>query len=148
MPRKIKESLAEVAILTNEEPTLQENEPEEEPDEELQASKEEEEVIPKPKLKKPRPPKTQKQLDAWKITLEKGINATKLRKEKADELKQVKKEAKEERIVKTALVIKRKEIKRNRILDDVSDGDDEPPPKKKKVTIKEPEVPAHQFIFV
>ena len=138
MPRKPKESLAEIAVLPNEEPDLEEKEP----DEELQAPKEEEPIIP---VKKPRPPKTQKQLDAWQITKEKGIVATKLRKQLADEAKLVKKEAKEERIVKTALVIKRKEIKRNRILEDVSDGEDDPPKRPKKVVMKEPE---HQFVFV
>ena len=146
MPRKIKESLAELAVLENEEPDLEVNHSQNDiPDEELQAPKEE---IPVPvAVKKPRPPKTQKQLDAWQITKEKGIVATKLRKQLADEAKLVKKEEKEERIVKTALVIKRKEIKRNRILEDVSDGEDDvaPPKKVKKVVIKEPE---HQFVFV
>ena len=142
MPKR-KESLAEIAVIPNEEPVL------EEADEELQASKldfenpkKEEVQVP---IKKPRPPKTQKQLDAWKITKEKGIVATKLRKQLADEAKLVKKEEKEERIVKTALVIKRKEIKRNRILEDVSDGEDDPPKRPKKVVMKEPE---HQFVFV
>ena len=134
MPKR-KESLAEIAVIPNEEPVL------EEADEELQASKEEVQVP----IKKPRPPKTQKQLDAWKITKEKGIVATKLRKQLADEAKLVKKEEKEERIVKTALVIKRKEIKRNRILENISDGEDDIPKKVKKVVIKEPE---HQFVFV
>ena len=134
MPKR-KESLAEIAVIPNEEPVL------EEADEELQAPKEEVQVP----IKKPRPPKTQKQLDAWKITKEKGIVATKLRKQLADEAKLVKKEEKEERIVKTALVIKRKEIKRNRILEDVSDGEDDPPKRPKKVVMKEPE---HQFVFV
>ena len=139
---KKKESIATLAILENEEPVLEE----EETDDAIQAPKQE----PKPILKKPRPPKSQKQLDAWQITKEKGIIATKLRKQLADEAKQIKKEEKEERIVKTAIVIKRKQIKRNKILDEVSDGEDEPPPKiRKSVSIKEPEKPpAHQFIFV
>ena len=140
MPKR-KESLATLAVLENEEPIT----PEEEPDEELQASKEEDQpILP---VKKPRPPKSQKQLDAFAITREKGIVATKLRKQLADEAKLVKKEEKEERIVKTALVIKRKEMKRNRILENISDGEDDvaPPKKVKKVVIKEPE---HQFVFV
>ena len=138
MPKR-KESLATLAVLPNEEPDLEEKEP----DEELQAPKEE---IPVPvAVKKPRPPKTQKQLDAWQITKEKGIVATKLRKQLADEAKLVKKEEKEERIVKTALVIKRKEMKRNRILENISDGEDDPPKRPKKVVIKEPE---HQLVFV
>ncbi len=137
MPKK-KESLAEIAVIPNEEPVLEEK------DEELQATKEEEPVIP---VKKPRPPKTQKQLDAWQITKEKGIVATKLRKQLADEAKVVKKVEKEERIVKTALVIKRKEMKRNRILENISDGEDDiKVPRQKKVVIPEPDVP--QYIFV
>ncbi len=141
MPRKSKVSLAEIPVSPNEEPVLEEKEPEEE----LQAPKEEELIIPG---KKPRPPKTQKQLDAWEITKEKGIVATKLRKQLADEAKQVKKVEKEERIVKTALVIKRKEMKRNRVLDNVSDGEDDiKVPRQKKVVMKpEPVVP--QYIFV
>ena len=144
MPRKPKESLAEIAVLPNEEPDLEVNhsQNDKEPDE-LQAPKEEDQpILP---VKKPRPPKTQKQLDAWQITKEKGIVATKLRKQLADEAKLVKKEEKEERIVKTALVIKRKEMKRNRILENISDGEDDIPKKVKKVVIKEPE---HQFVFV
>lgn len=135
MPRTKKESLAELAVLENDKPEIQE----EEPDEEIQASKEEP-IIP---VKKPRPPKTQKQLDAWQITKEKGIVATKLRKQLADEAKLIKKEEKEERIVKTAIVIKKKQIKRERVLDEISDGEDDiKVPRQKKVK------PEHQFIFV
>lgn len=149
MPKR-KESLATLALLENdnsatlveEEPaTLVEEEPEEEIDDNIQASKE----VPK----KARAPKSQKQLDAFAITRQKGIEASQARKQATQEKLKVKKEEKEERIVKTAIVIKRKQIKRERILENVSDGDDDipPPPKlRKQNSINGP--PAHQYIFV
>ena len=150
MPKR-KESLATLALLENDNSatlvenensaTLVEEEPEEEIDDNIQASKE----VPK----KARAPKSQKQLDAFAITRQKGIEASQARKIATQEKLKVKKEEKEERIVKTAIVIKRKQIKRERILENVSDGDDDipPPPKlRKQNSINGP--PAHQYIFV
>lgn len=151
MPKR-KESLATLALLENEEPappvyhsSNDKIEQEEEIDDAIQAPKE---LIPI--LKKPRAPKSQKQLDAFAITRQKGIDANQARKLETQEKLKVKKEEKEERIVKTAIVIKRKQIKRERILENVSDGEDDipPPPKlRKTVSIKEV-IPEHQFIFV
>lgn len=150
MPKR-KESLATLALLENENSATLveeiEEEPEEDIDDNIQASKELT-PLPTPIPKKPRAPKSQKQLDAFAITRQKGIEASQARKIATQEKLKVKKEEKEERIVKTAIVIKRKQIKRERILENVSDGDDDiPPPKShKQGSIKEP--PAHQFIFV
>ena len=142
---KKKESLAQLAILQNDKPHIAE----EEDDGAIEASKEE--IQPAIAVKKPRPPKSQKQLDAFAITRQKGLESNLLRKQATIDKLKVKKEEKEERIVKTAIIIKKKQIKRERILDNVSDGeDDEAPAKqprqKKTVSIQEP--PAHQFVFV
>lgn len=150
MPKR-KESLATLALLENEKPATTVDTTEvikEEEDDAIQAPKYEKEEP----IKKPRKPKSQKQLDAFAITRQKGIDANQARKQASQEKLNEKKMEKEERIVKTAIVIKRKQIKRESILDNVSDGEDDipPPPKiKKTVSIKEPEKPpAHQFIFV
>ena len=143
MPRK-KESLATLALLENEKPP--QPQPLEEDDGAIEASKEE--IQPVLPAKKPR---SAKQLEAFEITRQKGLESNLLRKQATIDKLKVKKEEKEERIVKTAIIIKKKQIKRERILDNVSDGeDDEAPAKqprqKKTVSIQEP--PAHQFVFV
>lgn len=154
MPKR-KESLATLALLENDNSatlvehdnsaTLVEEEPEEEIDDNIQASKE----IPKEIPKKPRAPKSQKQLDAFTITRQKGIEASQARKIATQEKLKIQKEEKEERIVKTAIVIKKKQIKRERILENVSDGEDDERPQKshKQSSVKE-QPPAHRFIFV
>ena len=146
MPKQ-KKNLAELAVLENEKPIIPLVEEEEQ--EEIQASKldfenpkkEDEPIVP---VKKPRPPKTAKQLEVFERTRQKGIEANRLRKLANDEVKEEKKKEKEEKIVKTAIVIKKKQIKRERILDNISDGEDDPPKRQKKVVVK----PEHQFVFV
>ena len=96
MPKR-KESLATLALLENDNSatlvendnsaTLVEEEPEEEIDDNIQASKE----VPK----KSRAPKTQKQLDAFTIARQKGIEASQARKIATQEKLKIKKEEKE-----------------------------------------------------
>ena len=93
-------------------------------------------------------------MEVFALTRLKLVEANRLRKEATDAKLNAKKVEKEERIVKTAIVIKKKQIKREAILDNVSDGeDDEPvvPVKKsamKRVRIQEQYVePAPLFIF-
>ena len=149
---KKKESLAQLALLQNEKPPITELDLKmEEDDGAIEASKEvhhsgnDKEPVVEVKTKKPRPPKTQKQLEAFAITRQKGLESNTLRKQATEEKLKAKKEEKEERIIKTAIIIKKKQIKRERILDNVSDGENDEPakiPRQKKTT------PSHQFVFV
>lgn len=148
MPKKSK-NLVELQVLENVKPVecLVEEE-----EEELQASKLEP-VIPTPKKeRKKMPPKTAKQLEVMakgrEIMME---NARKRRVQRAEE-DIIAKEEKEEKIVKVALSIKRKQIKRESILDEVSGDEDDTPIQKPKrrVTIREPPPPPPppQYMFV
>lgn len=139
MPRT-KKIVEDLQVLENIEPEPLEQEPLEETEdtESIQASKEDTPV----KVKKPR---TEKQIEAFRKMKEKAyeVNASrKLVKEVEDKIQ---KEAKEEKIVKTAITIRRKQVKRQAVLDDISDEDDTPMPPRKRVT-PPPKVP--EFIFV
>ena len=141
---KKKESLAQLALLQNEKPPITELDLKmEEDDGEIEACKE---VHIEPVItKKPRPPKTQKQLEAFAITRQKGLESNTLRKQATEDKMKVKKEEKEERIIKTAIIIKKKQIKRESILDNVSDGENDEPakiPRQKKTA------PSHHYVFV
>ena len=143
MPKKSK-NLVELQVLENVKPVecLVEEE-----EEELQASKLEP-VIPTPKKeRKKMPPKTAKQLEVMakgrEIMME---NARKRRVQRAEE-DIIAKEEKEEKIVKVALSIKRKQIKRESILDEVSGDEDDTPIQKPKRRV-EPQPPPPQYMFV
>lgn len=148
-----KKDLVELEILQNDKntPSL------EEVDDAIQASKEEPPPVIPPVVKPKRTisvPKSAKQMEVFALTRLKLVEANRLRKEATDAKLNAKKVEKEERIVKTAIVIKKKQIKREAILDNVSDGeDDEPvvPVRKsamKRVRIQEQYVePAPLFIF-
>lgn len=145
MPKK-SANISTLALLENEELPKQEYEE----IEEVEIDEDEDTIqAPKIKIKKVRPPKTQKQLEAFEITRQKGIASSKMRKQATEDLAKVKKIQKEERIVKTAITIKKKQIKREAILDEVSD-DDEPKQKViiKKVYIKEPVPPIPLYTYV
>ena len=109
--------------------------------ESIQASKEE----PPVKVKKPR---TEKQIEAFRLMKEKSNEANTQRKLLRDVEDKIQKEAKEEKIVKTAITIRRKQVKRQAVLDDISDEDDTPMPPKKRVSIQAPPPKIPEFIFV
>ena len=81
---------------------------------------------PKPKREyKPRPPKTQAQLDAFKKAISaRDVNA-KRRKEEAEKMLAESKKETEAKVVKKAIAIKKKQIKAQLALEEISD-DDEP----------------------
>lgn len=98
-------------------------------DEPLQASKEEEkedDEIPTTLCEPPKKPKkipTQKQLEAMKLGREKRDEQRRLRKEAEEQEKAIQKKLLEDKIIKKAISIKKKEIKKSNLLDDISDDD-------------------------
>lgn len=113
MPKKIIEEVIEdLAILENEEVEEVEEPEEVEDDEEIQA---------KPKIKKPR---SEAQIAAFKKTIE--IRAEN-RKRRAEEKKIQEAKDKvelEQKIIKKAVSIKKKELKKQIVLDEISDDDE------------------------
>lgn len=142
MPRKSKivEDLEVLQPTKDEEPVVI-NEVE------TEVSADEDEAIQAPKVEKVKKPRSEAQLAVFKRMKEKANEANEKRKLIKDEANKIQKEAKEEKIVKTAITIRRKQVKKQAILDDISDDDDTPMPVKKRVSIKEP-VKIPEFIFV
>jgi hypothetical protein len=109
-----------------------------------------EEVEVKPKRPyKPRPPKTPAQLEAFqKAIAARDANAKRRREEAEKMLAQSKKET-EDKVVKKALSIKKKQLKAQLALEEISD-DDEPieviKQKVKKVAERPPPKPAFTFV--
>ncbi|MCX6749162.1 MAG: hypothetical protein NTW17_00245 [Candidatus Pacearchaeota archaeon] len=94
-------------------------------DEPLQASKEEDE-IPSTLCDPPKKPKkiaTEKQLEAMRLGREKRDEQIKLRRQAEEEEKAIQKKLLEDKIVKKAISIKKKEIKKSTLLDEISDDD-------------------------
>jgi len=110
----------------------------------------EEEVEVKPKREyKPRPPKTEKQLEAFQKAIATRDANAKKRKEAAEKMLAQSKKEMEDKVVKKALSIKKKQIKAQLALEEISD-DDEPievvKQKVKKVAERTP--PKPMFVFV
>ena len=149
MPKK-KQSLEELAVLTNEKPLVP---VEDDTDDEIVAPKIEPVIAV---IKKERKPKTQAQIDAFKRTRQKGIDINEKRRIEKEATAKMEQEILESKIVKKALKIKRREIKQQAVLE-TSDEDEEPIQAVKKVAtkrvrIQEPEKqyepPTHNFFFV
>jgi len=115
--------------------------------EEEESEEEEEEEPPTPK---PRRERTQKQIDAFNRCIETKKKKAAERAAEAKRLAEYDKKALEEKVVKKAISIKKKQIKKQSALDEISD-DDEPIEKIKEIakTIKpvvaKPQ-PAFKFI--
>lgn len=113
MPR-VKKSMVELEMLTA--PSVA--------DEPLQASKEDE--IPSTLCDPPPKPKkvaTEKQLEAMRLGRVKRDEQIKLRREAEEHEKAIQKKILEDKIVKKAISIKKKQIKKSTMLDDISDDD-------------------------
>ena len=93
--------------------------------EESEKEEQQEEVKPDFSLEKKKKPLTDKQREALKKGQETRLENARLRKEQADKVADEKKKAFEDKLVKKALSIKKKEIKQKMILEQISD-DDEP----------------------
>jgi hypothetical protein len=118
----------------------------------LTAESETEEVEEKPdsicavKIRKPRKPATEAQKEVGRKNLERGrqIKAEndKRKREEAERLALERKKEQEEKLIKKAIAVKKKQIKRQAILDEISD-DDTPIQKIKEIasTIPEPKKP-------
>jgi len=117
MPR-VKKAMVELEMLTAPVITKGEDEP-------LQASKGEDE-IPATLCDPPKKPKkiaTEKQLEAMRLGREKRDEQIKLRRQAEEEEKATQKKLLEDKIVKKAISIKKKEIKKSTLLDEISDDD-------------------------
>jgi hypothetical protein len=97
------------------------------PPESESEKEEEEEEKPKdkPKPVKVKRERTQKQIDAFNRCILKKKERASERQENAKKLLAIEKEALEEKIVKKAISIKKKQIKKQSALDEVSDDDTE-----------------------
>jgi hypothetical protein len=98
---------------------------------------------------KPKKERTQKQMEAFAKAREKMVTNLKVRKEKEEQDAVIKKKELEEKIVKKAVAIKKREIKQKAILDAIQD-DDTPIEEIKKIASKikplvEPEKPKTIF---
>ena len=117
MPR-VKKSLVELQMLLHAEQPAVAEEP-------LLATKEIDEIPatlcdPPPKPKKLA---TEKQLEAMRLGREKRDQQIKLRREAEEQEKAIQKKLLEDKIVKKAISIKKKEIKKSTLLDEISDDD-------------------------
>ena len=106
----------------------------------------------KPKVKKP---KTEKQMAAFAKVVEKRKENVRLRKEEKEIEEQEKKKILELKLIHKAISVKKKQLKKERILDEISDDDSEPVLQKQKVKSKpkqivyqEPERPKFLLRFV
>lgn len=139
MPRTKK--VEPLAVLEQEKPQENEEPLEEPEDDTIQASKVE---IPV-KVKKPR---SEAQIEVFKRMKERGNEENAKRKMIKDEENRINKEEKEAKIVSKAVSIRRKQVKQQAILDEVSDDDDRPMPPKKRVAIQAQPKKVPEFIFV
>jgi hypothetical protein len=104
-------------------------------------------ATPKPKREyKPRPPKTQAQLDAFKKAVATRDANAKRRREEAEKILAESKKETEEKVVKKAIAIKKKQIKAQLALEELSD-DDEPIEVVKQKVKKVAERPAPKLAF-
>ena len=100
---------------------------------------------------KVRKPKTEKQMAAFKLISEKRKENIKLRQVEKIKEEEEKKKMVEMKIVKKAISIKKKEIKKQMILDEISDDEDEviqkpkTKPKVKQIIYQEPIVEKPKF---
>jgi len=98
---------------------------------ETESLEEIEAVVPKNSLKKNAPadkvptkkPRTEAQIKAFATCLEKKKEKAKLRAEEAKRLAEYDKKALEEKVVAKAISIKKKQIKKQIVLDEISDDD-------------------------
>jgi len=109
-----------------------------------------EEVEVKPKRPyKPRPPKTQAQLDAFKKAIATRDANAKRRRDEAEKMLAQSKRETEDKVVKKALSIKKKQLKAQLALEEISD-DDEPieviKKQVKKVVDRPPPKPSFTFV--
>jgi hypothetical protein len=116
------------------------------------AVEEEEEEEEQPKPVKQKRERTQKQIDAFNRCIEMKKEKAKQRAEEARRLAEYDRKALEEKVVKKAISIKKKQIKKQSALDEISD-DDTPIEKvkeiaKKPAPVKQPEKPKITFRFV
>ena len=109
-----------------------------------------EEVVEEPVVEKKKKPRTTKQLEA----LEKGRkkakeNADNHRKQR-ESLAKEKQNALEEKLVKKAIAVKKKQIKAQQILDDISDDDTpvETLRRSKRLPPRSPSPPPLQYFFI
>jgi hypothetical protein len=107
-------------------------------------------ATPKPKREyKPRPPKTEAQLEAFKKAVATRDANAKRRKEETEKMLAESKKETEEKVVKKAIAIKKKQIKAQLALEQLSD-DDEPievvKEKVKKSVARPAPKPAFTFI--
>lgn len=164
MPRKTK-NIQDLEVLENTKPldvlcpllqpkvveTLEEGEEEEE----IQASKLETPIIPpaKKERKKNLKPKSPLQLEAMAKGRAVMLANTEMRRVKKAEQESINKIEMEKKIVTKAIAIKKKQIKKEAVLELSSDEDDDEPIQKtkpkKQVRIREPSPPLPpQFMFV
>jgi hypothetical protein len=113
-----------------------------------EVKEETEEEVPK-RAFKPRPPKTPAQLEAFKKAVATRAENSKRRKDAADELLAQSKKETEDKVIRKAIAIKKKQLKAQIALEEIS-SDDEPieviKQKVKKVVDRPPPKPVFTFV--
>jgi len=84
------------------------------------------EPLLKPKPKKPRPPRSQKQIETTNKMRQAYLEKVEKMKKDKEEQTIIKQKKKEDLIVKKAIAIKKKQLKEEAILEDISDDETEP----------------------
>lgn len=115
--------------------------------EDVSSGEEDIETPPKPKRAyTPRPAKTEAQMEAFKKAIETRNANAKKRKDEAEKMLSQSKKEMEDKVVKKAIAIKKKQIKAQIALDEISD-DDEPIEVVKQKVKKVVERPAPKPVF-
>ena len=104
----------------------------------------------KPHIEKPKPPRTPKQIEAFKKVRDKKMENAKMRQDEKKTQEEADKKELEAKIIKKAVALKKKQIKKQVVLEEISD--DETPIeviKQMKKSLPKPiEKPRAKFIFV
>ena len=87
----------------------------------------EDEILPI-EIQKPRKPRSEKQIEQFKKVVETKMNNASERKKLAEVKAVVDKQELEEKLVKKAIAVKKKQIKKQKIIDDISDEEKEDDP--------------------
>lgn len=99
------------------------------------------------KATKEKKPRTEAQQKAFELCLKKRADSIAKRKSDAERLAEFEKKALEEKVVKKAVAIKKKAIKKLEVLDDISSSSDEEPAPVKRPS-KQPIKPVCPYKFV
>ena len=115
--------------------------------EEIEVKSHKKKVSMDEKATKEKKPRTEAQQKAFELCLKKRADSIAKRKADAERLAEFEKKALEEKVMKKAVAIKKKTIKKLEVLDDISSSSDEEPTPVKR-PVKQPIKPVCPYKFV